>query len=264
MRRLFFLLAFSSLVSLLRAQETVFAHPVIKKDYVLSHRIDDVHISDTLSPCVASFTARYQYLDFDFEGLLMKSIVLYDSLPPTREMWYLYYNDRLDLIRQEARTFSDTVTAVYHLQYDGKTNLLTQMTLQTADEKGRILSEKPTHYLWEGDSIRYEHNVYANSFEIIKYRKNKQIAAVIGKYQHIFDPQNRITETLDTDGNATKQQNKSQYTYNEQGQLTTILTNGKWLTQFFYDAKGLLMSEIQTDLQTNLMLHRLTYRYTLH
>lgn len=228
-------------------------HPVFTPDYITLYKIDRVVIVDSLGPDASSFNTHVTELDFDPMGLTVKSVTMYDSLPETREMWYYYYTDNKAMRRKESRTLSDNLAETYDWTYDDKHHLTRRVHKLYRSNGSDIAAEQHTKYLWDGDTIRIEHDLNNGKFEITKYNAEGIELEIVGNQKKIYHENGDLLEIvgMGCDYNKdNKETYKFIYKYNQFRKLIAIEENGKYVWSYFYDEKGRVTRQVYAELRT--------------
>lgn len=249
---LFFCLLSVFTREVVKAQDAL-SHPVFTPDYISLYKIDRVVILDSLAADASSFNMHMTELDFDPMGLVIKSVTMYDSLPETREMWYYYYNENKDIRRKEARALSDNVSESFEWVYDANKHLTERIHKIYRSNGTDLHTEHKAKYIWEGDSIRIEHDLNRGKFEIVKYDKNGFEIEIIGNHKKIYNENGDLLEIIGTGcdyNKADKESYKIIYKYNQFRKLIAIEENGKYVWSYFYDEKGRIVRQVYAELRT--------------
>lgn len=247
----------------LGAQDVVF-HPIFTPAYVSLYHIDRVVIIDSLGPDASSFNTHITDLDFDPMGLTVKSVTMYDSLPETREMWYYYYTDNKMLRRKESRTISDNLAETFDWTYDDKNHVTKRVHKLYRSNGNDIATENHAKYIWDGDTIRIEHDLHNGKFEITKYDTKGIEIEIIGNQKKIYHENGDLLEIIGTGcdyNKANKEIYKIVYKYNQFRKLIAIEENGKYIWSYFYDEKGRVTRQVYAELKSGKVKSIGVFRY---
>lgn len=249
--------------SKLGAQDVVF-HPIFTPAYVSLYHIDRVVIIDSLGPDASSFNTHITDLDFDPMGLTVKSVTMYDSLPETREMWYYYYTDNKMPRRKESRTISDNLAETFDWTYDDKNHVTKRVHKLYRSNGNDIATENHAKYIWDGDTIRIEHDLRNGKFEITKYDNKGIEIEIVGNHKKIYHENGDILEIIGTGCDYNKDNKeiyKIVYKYNPFRKLIAIEENGKYIWSYFYDEKGRVTRQVYAELKSGKVKSIGVFRY---
>ncbi len=262
MRKLYLLLFCLFLITAKSIAQTGFEHPVITQNFIKQNKIENITFVDSFASSFSSFNYRYRSLDFSYEGLLLKSLDTYDSLSTSREMWYYYYDAQNRLEKKIARANNNDVIEAFHFQYDTLGHLIRrEHKLFNADSTISELSVAT--FVWEGDSIRIEHDHKNNRFEIAFLNKNGEQTGLYGEYRKSYFSDGRLKEIMGVGSGFNESdlaKYRIKYQYNDNKQLTAVETYQD-LTHFSYNANGFLISMIEKEIKTGKMKNRTTVLY---
>ncbi len=254
------LLGFSTTLT---AQEAPL-HPVFTPAYVSLYNIDRVVIIDSLAPDASSFNMYVKELDFDPMGLTVKSVTMYDSLPETREMWYYYYNDNKAIRRKESRTLSDNLAETFDWVYDNKQFLVERTHKLYRSNGSDVITEHRAKYIWDGDTIRIEHDLHHGKFEITKYNRAGVEIEIVGNQKKIYHENGDLLEIIGTGCDYNKDDKEIYriiYKYNQFRKLVAIEENGKYVWSYYYDERGRVIRQVYAELKSGKIKSIGTFKY---
>jgi hypothetical protein len=228
--------------------------------YVFDKRITSVVIVDSLSAVVSAFRYRTTYLEFAYNGKLIKSAENYDSLTIYNEKTYYYYTEKDALRRKEKRDNKDNVLE-RHLYTYNAANRLIRTDFTVFEWNGQKKTDS-TLYDWQGDTLQIELNRDSAFMEFRQFDTLGREIGMKGNYKIIYDAKNRIAERIGLVKNdATKILYRKIYHYTPDGKLEMIEKLGKEKEVFVYDSKGLLHAILLTDSKTGKIKAKKTFIY---